>query len=218
MTEQVTHLSDNKCCFNYLSFLSFQQMGFFKNKYRIESSRLKEWDYSTPWWYYVTVCTKGMKEWFGNVKGSKMILNECGEIVKEEWLKTKETRKNVDLDYFVIMPNHLHGIVIIEGPEYANNKNNPTVVETHRRCVSNTNQQETDHRSVSTKTNNLGSIILQFKSVCTKRIRKTGYTSFKWQTRFYDHIIRNEKDLYRVRKYIDLNPLKWSLGEDDEYE
>jgi len=116
-------------------------MGIFKNKYRIDSARLAGYDYSNPAWYYVTICTKGMREWFGEVEENKMILNDCGEIVKEEWLKTKEIREKVDLDYFVIMPNHLHGIVIIEGPE---------VVETHRRCVSNTNRKETDHRSVST--------------------------------------------------------------------
>ena len=179
-------------------------MGLFKNKYRIESARLEGYDYSNPAWYYITICTKGMKEWFGKVKSGEMVLNECGKIVEEEWLKTKKIRKRVSLDYFVIMPNHFHGIIIIEGPD---------VVETHRRCVSNTNPKETDHRSVSTKTNNLSSIILQFKSVCTKRIRNSGYPSFKWQPRFYDHIIRNEKDLYRIRKYIDENPLKWELGE-----
>jgi len=97
-------------------------MKLYKNKYRIESARLKDWDYSTPWWYYVTICTKNMKCFFGDVKNGKMVLNEVGEIVKEEWLRTKEMRKKVDLDYFVIMPNHFHGIIIIEGCEY---------VETH---------------------------------------------------------------------------------------
>ena len=185
-------------------------MGIFKNKYRIDSARLAGYDYSNPAWYYVTICTKGMREWFGEVEENKMILNDCGEIVKEEWLKTKEIREKVDLDYFVIMPNHLHGIVIIEGPE---------VVETHRDA----SQIQTERRRITDPSlrivrNNLAHIIKGFKGSCTKSIRKSGHTTFKWQPRFYDHIIRNEKDLYRIRKYIDENPLKWQLGEDEEFE
>jgi len=173
----------------------------YKNKFRVESNRLTEWDYSTPWWYYVTFCTKNFKCWFGEIKNGKMILNDLGQIVEEEWLKTKDIRANVDLDYYVIMPNHFHGIPIIKD------------VETSRRDVSRV--KETGHRPVSTqlKPNSLGSIIGQFKSVCTKRIHKLGFTDFQWQPRFYDHIIRNEADLRRIRNYIQNNPLKWELDE-----
>lgn len=130
-----------------------------------------------------------------------MILNNIGKVVEDEWLKTNEIRSNVDLDYYVIMPNHLHGNLIILD------------VETSRRDVSRTN--ETGQRPVSTqlKPNSLGSVIGQFKSVCTKRIRKLGYENFHWQPRFYDHIIRNEADLRRIRNYIQNNPLKWELDE-----
>ncbi len=130
-----------------------------------------------------------------------MILNDLGKVAEEEWLKTKNIRKNVDLDYHVIMPNHFHGILIIKD------------VETSRRDVSMV--IETGQRPVSTqlKPNSLGSIIGQFKSVCTKRIHKIGYDQFKWQPRFYDHIIRNENDLHRIRIYIQNNPLKWELDE-----
>jgi putative transposase len=173
----------------------------YKNKFRIETSRLKDWDYSTPWWYYVTICTKNFRNWSGEIKNGKMILNDLGKIIKEEWLRTKEIRANVDLDYYVIMPNHFHGNIILLD------------VETSRWDVSNKN--ETGHRPVSTqlKPNSLGSVIGQFKSVCTKRIHKLGFTDFQWQSRFYDHIIRNEADLRRIRNYIQNNPLKWELGE-----
>lgn len=97
-------------------------MTLYKNKYRVESARLHEWDYSTPWWYYVTICTKDMKHWFGKVHGGKMILNSIGKIIHEEWKRTEEVRQNVELDYYQIMPNHFHGIIIINGPD---------VVETH---------------------------------------------------------------------------------------
>ena len=173
----------------------------YQNKYRIDSTRLKEWDYSTLWWYYVTICTTNFKNWFGEIKKGKMILNDLGRIVEEEWLNTKEIRSNVDLDYYVIMPNHFHGNLIILD------------VETSRRDVS--KEMETGHRPVSTqlKPNSLGSTIGQFKSVCTKRIHKLGFTDFQWQSRFYDHIIRNEADLRRIRNYIQNNPLKWELDE-----
>lgn len=94
----------------------------FKNTFRIESARLREWDYSNPWYYYVTVNTKNHIHHFGKVENEKMILNDLGLIVELEWLKTKLLRTNVELDYFVVMPNHLHGVIIINGSE----------VETHR--------------------------------------------------------------------------------------
>ncbi|HEY6436528.1 MAG TPA: hypothetical protein VIY47_08060, partial [Ignavibacteriaceae bacterium] len=87
----------------------------YRSKYRIESSRLKDWDYSTPWWYYITICTRNFKCWFGHVDKGKIILNNLGNIVQEEWIKTNEIRSNVDIDYYTIMPNHFHGITIIEG-------------------------------------------------------------------------------------------------------
>ncbi len=64
----------------------------YKSKYRIESNRLNEWNYSIPWWYYVTICTKNFKCWFGEIRNGKVILNDIGKIVEEEWLKTKEIR------------------------------------------------------------------------------------------------------------------------------
>jgi hypothetical protein len=140
----------------------------FKSEYRIDSARLKNWDYSTPWWYYVTICTMNFKCWFGEIQNGKMEFNNLDRIVEEEWLRTKEIRKNVDLDYYVIMPNHFHGNLIILD------------VETSRRDVSQT--KETGQRPVSTqlKPNSLGSILGQFKSICTKRIHKIGFGQFQW--------------------------------------
>jgi len=198
--------------------------GLYKNKYRIKSARLKSWDYTTPWWYYVTICTKNKKCWFGNVKNGKMHLNDLGKIVNEEWLNTKKIRANVDLDFFVIMPNHLHGIIIINSVEttrrvvstekhdnlHANKETSQRLVSTEKHDNPRANK-ETSQRLVSTtiKPNSLGSIIGQIKSITTKRIRAFGQLNFAWQPRFYDHIIRNEKDLFRIRKYIESNPLKW---------
>ena len=92
-------------------------MSKFKNTFRIESARLKGWDYSNPWWYYVTINTKNHIQYFGKIIHNDMEMNALGKIVHEEWLATRALRKNIDLDYFVIMPNHLHGIIIINGSE-----------------------------------------------------------------------------------------------------
>ena len=172
------------------------KVNLYKNKFRVESSRLRDWDYSTPWWYYVTICTKHSKSWFGEVKNSRVILNKSGKIIEKEWLKTTDLRKMVELDYYVIMPNHFHGILIVNGPE-----NFVNVVETH------------SDASLHKVKNNLSYIIRGFKSSCTKQIHLSGNSTFKWQSRFYDHIIRNEHDLRRIRNYIKNNPLKWELDE-----
>ena len=86
-----------------------------KPKYHNRKSvRLKEYDYTNPSWYYVTICTNDKACCLGKIRNGKMILNSFGKIIEEEWLKTKHIRKNIDLDYYVVMPNHFHGIIIIE--------------------------------------------------------------------------------------------------------
>ena len=88
-------------------------MTLFKNKYRIESIRLPGYDYSQPGGYFITIVTHNRQCLFGNIVDGKMILNEYGELVKNEWLKTGVIRPNIIIDAFVVMPNHLHGILII---------------------------------------------------------------------------------------------------------
>lgn len=79
------------------------------------SIRLKEYDYKNPNWYFITICLYDKSHHlFGSIKDGKMILNEFGKIVENEWLNTKFVRPNIDLDYYVVMPNHFHGILIIE--------------------------------------------------------------------------------------------------------
>lgn len=178
-------------------------MSIFKNTFRIESARLKGWDYSTPWWYYVTINTQHHIEYFGTIVDGKMVLNELGIIANQEWLKTKELRKNVDLDYYVVMPNHIHGIIIINGSE----------VETHRVRLENKNDFVGDAFDASLRIvrNCLSDIIRGFKPSVTKQIHQNGFINFAWQPRFYDRIIRNEKELFQIRKYIEQNPLKWEI-------
>lgn len=163
-----------------------------KNKYRIESARCQHWDYTADGYYFVTICTRDRQCFFGDVIDGKMQLSAIGQIVAEEWQKTEQIRSNVQIDAWVVMPNHLHGIVIIRNHD----------VETFRRNVSTTDKSRL-------KSNSLGSIIGQFKSVCTKRIWAAGFTDFKWQTRFYDQIVRDRESVSRIREYIINNPIRW---------
>lgn len=178
-------------------------------KHKRKSIRLSEYDYSFPNWYYITICTHERRNLFGKINNGKMILNKFGNVVEEEWMQTKEIRKNVDLDYYVIMPNHLHGIIIIE--------QSIDVGATWR--VAPKEEDGAIQRIAPTKQtlipNSLGSIIGQFKSSVTKRLREiSGNSDLKiWQRNYYEHIIRNEIDLQNIRKYITLNPLKWEIDE-----
>jgi REP element-mobilizing transposase RayT len=192
----------------------------FKDRYRIESTRLKGWDYSQAGAYFVTLCTRQRECFFGEVIDREMHLSPIGEIVTAEWQRTPQVRTNVELDEWVVMPNHLHGIIVIthrvattDGVETFRGVKTFRGVETFRAV-------ETFRRNVSTtnarlKPNSLGSIIGQFKSICTKRIRAAGYAEFDWQERFFDEIIRDEKRLERVRQYIINNPANWNKDKEN---
>jgi len=183
-------------------------MTLFKNTYRIESTRLKEWDYSRYGYYFVTICTKDKQYFFGDIVGDKMKLSEIGKIVAGEWPKTDSIRDYAKLDECVIMPNHLHGIIIIQNDD----KN----VETHGHASQSPRIPTGDAFDASLQKDNLSNIIRGFKSATVRKAHQKGFTNFAWQSRFYDHIIRNEKELHDIRQYIVYNPLKWQLDEENQ--
>ena len=165
-------------------------------RYRHASIRLPWWDYSQAGWYFVTMCTQDRRCVLGEIVEGEVVLSSAGLVVEEEWRRTAMIRDHVNLDEFVIMPNHLHGILVFTGAA-----------------------EKTSHRDVSTKSrlkpHSLGAIIGQFKSVCTKRIRGAGFSQFGWQSRFYEHIIRDEQSVENIRQYIVDNPAKWELDTDN---
>lgn len=172
-------------------------MSLYRNRYRIESARLPHWDYTTDAWYFITICTRDRQHFFGHIASRQMHLSTIGKIVAEEWQKTSEIRPSVTLDAWVVMPNHFHAIIGIQ--------NGHSTVETFRRNVS-TNPPKL-------RPNSLGSIVGQFKSVCTKRIWAGGSPEFGWQPRFYDRIIRDQAAFDRVRLYIQNNPANWQTDQ-----
>ena len=177
-------------------------MTLYKNRYRIESTRLSNWDYSSPAWYFVTICTKDRRTDFGEIIDGSVRLSAIGGIVSDEWQQTANIRPYVDIDEFVVMPNHIHGIVVIK--PLANGEE--PRVETPRRGVSTTPRLQKA---------SLGSIIGQFKIACTRRIWAAGFPEFGWQTRFHDHIIRGGRALTAIREYIANNPAKWALDKEN---
>jgi putative transposase len=179
----------------------------FKEQFRIDSSRLKGYDYSIAGAYFITICTKNQAPYFGEIVNNEMILNKTGELVKNYWLVIPQHFPYCSLDILVIMPNHLHGIIIL---------NDEPIVETPQRGK--INGVETLKLSVSTKDqikrHPIGVIINQFKRICTINIRNFN-PSFAWQTRYHDHIIRNETDLNRIRTYIINNLMNWERDEEN---
>ncbi len=180
-----------------------------RNRYRIPSTRLRGWDYASPGFYFVTICVKNRVPCLSEIVNGEMHLSPIGEIVAEEWQRTTRVRANVVLDAWVVMPNHLHGIIGITASDAGDaRRGEMIVVETFRRGIS-TTTGVTAAAPAAWKSNSLGAIIGQFKSVCTKRIWAAGHRDFAWQSRFYDHIARNEAELEHIRRYILANPSRW---------
>ncbi len=196
----------------------------FQNRYRIDSARLKRWDYGWSALYYVTVCTKHKVCWFGNGINGKVILSEIGTIAEYEWKRTFEIRPDMNLTMgeFVVMPNHLHMIIGIGDNKHNTRLELPLEEDnTHRRdamhrvstpplsnCGIQDSIQNKTANSFGPQSKNLASIMRGFKSTVTKQSREIN-PDFEWQERFHDHIIRNEKSRRKIEQYIIDNPASW---------
>ena len=202
----------------------------FQNKYRIQSSRLQNWDYRWAGAYFITICTKNREHYFGEIENGEIILSEIGRIVEQEWLKTFDMRPDMNLQMgdYQVMPNHFHGIIIIGENEY--NKrgggDGGDGCNDHCRdamhCVSTTssatptstpitpspNEINTPKNRFGPQSKNLGSVIRGFKIGVTANARMIN-PDFAWQERYHDHIIRDEQLFNRIQKYIRENPKKW---------
>lgn len=155
-------------------------------------NRLRQYDYSNGGYYFVTVCTKERGEWFGKIENGQMQLNELGKIVFAYWADIPKYYPNITLDEWIIMPDHIHGIIVISSGSIVG----------------------TEHCSVRIKNTadivSLSQVIKSFKDVVTKQIRSDLENfCFLWQRSFYDHIIRSGAVLSRIREYIQNNPLNW---------
>ena len=184
------------------------------NIHNRRSIRLKGYDYSQPGLYFITMCTKDRQHLFGHVERGKMIYNAFGEIAYKEWTKTAEIRDNVDILEYVIMPNHMHGIVLIKGDMIVESVGpvGPVGAYGHTPPLGNTPPQQSNKLSqFKSPSKTIGAIVRGYKGAVTKQInilrQMPGVPV--WQRNYYEHIIRNERAYQRIAEYILNNPLKW---------
>ncbi|MBP6558014.1 MAG: transposase [Flavobacterium sp.] len=197
----------------------------FKNKYRISSARLQNWDYASEGAYFITICTKDRLHYFGEIENDKMILSNIGVIADLMWYEIKNHTKNIELGEFVVMPNHIHGILILNNNnQLPNIPSNVSNVETRHALSLQSDQSQSD-QSETEKTigqmrfqnqgkNTISSIVGSYKSAVTKHCNRLGL-EFVWQPRFHDHIIRDAQSFENIQNYIANNPMNW--GKDKFY-
>ncbi|MBU0528415.1 transposase [bacterium] len=175
-------------------------MSLFNNKYRVETARLKHWNYANIGMYFITVCSTDKIYHFGKIIDENVVLDKVGKFAKQCWDNIPNHFPFVELDEFIIMPNHIHGIIGIDKPDDVINNNDVETLHATSLQMSN----------ISPQFGSLSSIIRSFKSAVTKYANKNDIP-FKWQTRFYDRVIRDENELFNSQRYIIENPLKWKL-------
>lgn len=165
-------------------------------EHKRRSIRLKDYDYTQSSAYFITVCTEKRHNILGNVIDSKMYLNKFGQIVADSWIWFHEQYSYVELDEWIIMPNHLHGIIVTTAGLEGGSRTAPTDVIKYK---------------------SLGRLIGAFKTISTKQINEVRSMPGApiWQRNYYEHIIRNEEDLNECREYIINNPIKWELDSEN---
>ncbi len=189
-------------------------MRYESREYHRKPIRLKDYDYSQAGAYFITICSAGRDCLFGEVEEDEMRLNEAGKIVADEWKRSAEIRREIELDEFIVMPNHIHGIVIITKPNVGATGRSPLRDDTQRRDDNDRGRSPLRSGPVP---KSIGAFVAGFKSATAKRINEMRRTPGVpvWQRNYYEHIIRNEKDLSEIREYIMNNPLKWEWDEEN---
>lgn len=179
------------------------------------SIRLKGYDYSQAGAYFVTICTNDKESIFGDVMDKEMRLNECGKITLNCWADLPKHYSQIELDEFIIMPNHVHGIVVFVGAPLAA----PGIMAAPGIDVlpgaSATKNKAQKKKGAASSAPTLGDVIRTFKSMSAIAVNRVldrqGVPV--WQRNYYEHIIRNENELYKTRAYVADNPLNWETDE-----
>ena len=187
----------------------------FQNRYRIPSNRLKGWDYSNDGLYFITLVTAGRRQLFGKIRNGEMVLNEIGQLVYDAFFKSFEIRRELSLDAFILMPDHLHAIIILDS------MCRDARCRDARPCVSTTT---TTQPQLHRQPQSISSFVAGFKSSTVKiiddwidknniKMPKFNRNNPLWQSNYYDRIIRNETEYQNIYNYILENPLKWNNSE-----
>ncbi|MEZ0373087.1 MAG: transposase [Candidatus Sericytochromatia bacterium] len=184
----------------------------FMGLYRIESHRLKGYDYASAGAYFLTVCTHKRQPLFGEIVRGKMQRNPCGQIVWDEWFRSAEIRTEIGLDAFVVMPDHIHGIVLVQ----------PRLVESTSRLILQDEPPPSDavpsspERPCGPPPKSIGAFMAGFKSAATTAINQARQSPGApvWQRNYHDRIVRDLAHINRIRFYIANNPRKWTAKHD----
>lgn len=202
------------------------RMSLFKNKYRIESNRLKNWNYASNGMYFITICCANRQCLFGEIQDNKMILNNNGIIVSDEINKSIELRDKWIFHNWIIMPNHIHLLVEINDNSEKFNYSTKTIldneIDIEIRNLFLTIPEELDCSPTQSKkeineNNNklyrrpksISSFVAQFKAKITKQINLKNGTDSVWQSNYHDSIIRSHEGFQKVYYYIQNNPKNW---------
>lgn len=209
----------------------------YQNRYRIPSTRLQKWDYGWNAIYFVTICTKDRQHYFGEITDGKMHLSPVGAIADVLWHELKNHFNNIELDAFVVMPNHIHGIIAINNVDNVDNGTTidgtidgstdgitggstvgSTVETTHALSLPSPSPSPSplsqppktigQQRFQHQGSKTLSSIVGSYKSAVSRHAHRLGY-DFSWQSRFYDIIVRNNSALINIQSYICDNPINW---------
>lgn len=186
-------------------------MSYHQNAHHRRSIRLQGYDYTAEGAYFLTICAHEREPLFGEVVGAEARLNACGEIVAEEWRRTAVVRPNVALDAFVVMPNHIHAILILKNGMHVSS----AVGATRRVATAAPVPVRGNRPSLSSQS--LGAVVGQFKSLAAKRINVLRQTPRApvWQRNYYERVIRDDTELNGIRLYVADNPVNWT--EDEHY-
>lgn len=196
-------------------------MPFNPNTHKRKSIRLPEYDYAQEGAYFITICTHERECLFGEIENGKMILSSVGTIADVMWYEIKNHRSNVELGDFVVMPNHIHGIIIITENFTSDDKNTNDVgarlalpnnekdnaLQKGKASLAPTNMSSL--RFQNQGKNTLSSIVGAYKSSVSKHAHRLNF-SFAWQRNYFEHIIRDEKSHRAISEYIMENPEKWT--------
>ena len=173
----------------------------FKGKYRIPSARWAAWDYGHNAAYFITICTANRDHYFGKIVNGEMIVSAIGQSALNCWHEVPAHFPFVVLDEFVVMPNHVHGIVVIDKPVDVETR----LVETQDIA----SLRDEPKNKFGPQSKNLASIVRGYKIGVTKYARQNNLP-FAWQARYHDHVIRNADECGQIRNYINTNPQKWT--------
>ena len=176
-------------------------------KYNRRSIRLQSYDYTQPGPYFVTICIQDRKCAFGKIVNGEIHLNHVGQMIQSIWLTLPERFPGVKLDQYLIMPNHLHGIITLRETQFIT-PNDSYISKIPDRFKD--DKYIKDYQGEKNPAPTLGEVIRTFKAATTYCIHTGGMPGFCWQHRYYEHIIRNDDDLNRVRQYIIDNPTRWT--------